>query len=566
MKTSMKIREYLDIGAEVAQGITLRLLTGDVFVPVGGGAWFVPTVCGAGKSTAIAHLIIKVADKGVLLLCPTRKDCDRAQQRLAGAGMNAGSVLVLHTESQSYSAYQQQPSLASKYQIVVITSVRLNIDVLAPLLDYNGKQRGYVIFDELPLFSKELYRMDWQRLAAYVEDPKKMKPRSVSAMKTVKAKFMPIANDSTLAMMRENHILQLIHDQFTKLVKRRQKYAELHQYTKDVVGGLSGQSTVLCLDATIDVMYGKARSCPFKMLKSTDKYSSPITFKEFTLPVERWVFTEKAVDKSDVDKVLDVMVDVMARQIDSLGQGEKILFVAWLYLDFKQCDPDGGRITKDHRIDLLAPLSDLLDRKGYGGRYDIIYRGSGDGKGSNAYRDYAAISFLGNWRVSSDSVKTLNRNLGIRCTVADYMTAMMVQNICRLRVRKHSGDPITVFYSNDIDPRLMSSVFNYFKKRSDHPQSITGVPTAHEVVDRPMRFVKDVMTLCEHVPGLLEAISNRDSSFKLDIPLGDMYAWLKKGQMGRSSCKSRCFYTLAQKIKSEFGIELLINSKPVPKR
>ena len=563
----MKIRDYQDIGAEVhSQGITLRLLTGDVLVPNGGGAWFVPTTCGAGKSTAIAHLIIKVADKGVLLVCPTRKDCDRAQQRLAGAGMKVGSVLVLHTESQSYSAYQQQPSLASKYQVVVITSVRLNIDVLAPLLDYNGQQRGYIFFDELPLFSKELYRLKWILLAAYAQDPKKMKSRSLSSMKTIKSKFMPSTNDSTLAMMREDHILQLIHDNFTKLVKRRQKYAELHQYTRDVVAEASKKSTVLCLDATIDVMYGKARSCPFKMLKSTDKYSSPITFKEFTLAIERCVFTEKAVDKSDVDKVLDVMVDVMARQIDSLGQGEKILFVAWLYLDFKQCDPNGGSMTKDHRIDLLAPLSDLLDQKGYGGRYDIIYRGSGDGKGSNDYRDFAAISFLGNWSVSAQSIKAINKNLGIRCTVDDYMTSMMVQNICRLRIRKHYGEPITVFYSSDIDPRLMSSVFNYFKKRSDQPQSVTGVPTAHEVVDRSMRFVKDVMTLCEHVPGLLEAISKRNSSFKLDIPLGDMYAWLKKGQMVRASCKSRCFYTLAQKIKNEYDIELLINGNKVPKR
>ena len=333
-----------------------------------------------------------------------------------------------------------------------------------------------------------------------------------------------------------------------------------------MVSELSSQSTIICLDATIDIMFGKGRSCPFKLIKSTDKYSSPITFKEFALPVERWVFTEKAVEKNDVEKVLSVMVDVMARQIDSLGPNDKILFVAWLYLDYKQCDPDCGMITQDHRIDLLAPLSDLLDQKGYIGRYEIVYRGSGDGKGSNDFRDYAAISFLGSWSVNTQSIKSVNNNLGIRCDVKSYMAAMMVQNICRVRIRKHEGEPITVFYSNDIDPRLMTKVFTYFKKRSDNPQAVTGVPVAQDVVDRPAKFIRDVMILCDMIPGLFDAIANRDTTFKLNISLTDMYEWFKKGEMKRGSCKSRCFYNLAQKIKSEYKIELLINGKAVPKR
>ena len=92
----MKIRDYQDIEAKVdPQGISLRLLTGDLLVPNGGGAWFVPTVCGAGKSTAIAHLISKVGDGGVLLLCSTMKDCDVAQQRLINVGgMNSQEILV----------------------------------------------------------------------------------------------------------------------------------------------------------------------------------------------------------------------------------------------------------------------------------------------------------------------------------------------------------------------------------------------------------------------------------------------------------------------------------------
>ena len=123
----MKIRDYCDIEAKVdSQGISLRLMTGKVLVPNGGGAWFVPTVCGAGKSTSIAHLITEVGDRGVLLLCPTRKDCDVSQERLINVGgMKSQDILVLHTESQVYNDYQQRPTIAATYKVVIITSIRL---------------------------------------------------------------------------------------------------------------------------------------------------------------------------------------------------------------------------------------------------------------------------------------------------------------------------------------------------------------------------------------------------------------------------------------------------------
>ena len=563
----MKIRDYCDIEAKVdSQGISLRLLTGDVSIPAGGGAWFVPTVCGAGKSTAIARLIRKVGDSGILLLCPTRKDCDTTRKRLINVGMNSDDILVLHTESQMYNDYQQRPSIASMFKVVIVTSIRVNIDVLEPLLDFNGGHREHIIFDELPLFSKELCRFDWKLLAGYVKDTDKLTPRSVEDMIKMKKKFFPSGMDTQLAALRDFHILQLIHDDFSALIKQKKKTVELHQYTKDVVDKWSKYSTIICLDATIDILFtGKAKGCPFKMLQSTDKYSSPVTFKQFSLPAERWVFTEQKVDQSVIDNTLSAMVDIMANQIDSLGPEERILFVAWLYLDYKQCDPD-GKLMNDRRIDILLPLSGMLDSRGYSNRYSIIYRGSGDGKGSNDFRDYAAISFLGNWSVNEKSIKTINKNLGIKCDVMSYMTAMMVQNICRLRIRRHDGEPITVFYSSDIDPRLMSRVYAYFKKRSDNPKSITGVPDAQDVVDRSARFIKDMMILCNHVPGLLDAIANRESSFKLDVSLDDMFKWFKKGKMLRSSCKSRCFYNFAHKIKSEYNIDLLINGNPVPKR
>ena len=563
----MKIRDYQDIEAKVdPQGISLRLLTGDLLVPNGGGAWFVPTVCGAGKSTAIAHLISKVGDGGVLLLCSTMKDCDVAQQRLINVGgMNSQEILVLHTESQVYNDYQQRPTIAATYKVVIITSIRVNIDVLEPLLEYNGGKRKYIIFDEIQLFSKELYHIDWKLLGSFVGDVDTLAPRSVEDMAKVKNKFLPPSKNTELAKLRDNHILQKIHDNFSDLIRHRRMTVSLYQYTKDVVAEWSKQSTVICLDATIDIMFGKGKGCPFQLMKSTDKYSSPITFKQFTLPVERWVFTEKSVDKADIDSTLSAMADVMESQIKTLPPDEKILFMAWLYLDYKQCAPDSKLVT-DHRVDLLIPLSDILDGRGYSGRYGIIYRGSGDGKGSNDYRDYSAISFLGNWSVSAESIKAVNKNLGINCKVEDYMTAMMIQNICRLRIRRHEGQAITVFYSSDIDPRLMSRVFNYFRKRSDHPKDITGVPVAQDVVDRPSKFVKEVMTLCDHVPGLLNAIASKDDSFTLDVVLSDMYEWLKKGMMAKANCKSRCFYRLAQKIKNEYNITLLINSKPVPKR
>lgn len=66
----------------------------------------------------------------------------------------------------------------------------------------------------------------------------------------------------------------------------------------------------------------------------------------------------------------------------------------------------------------------------------------------------------------------------------------MIQAICRLRIRQHNGDPIHVFYSDDIDSQLMKDVFDYFRENSDAGVSISGMPVLMPATKRTPTLLK----------------------------------------------------------------------------
>ena len=66
----------------------------------------------------------------------------------------------------------------------------------------------------------------------------------------------------------------------------------------------------------------------------------------------------------------------------------------------------------------------------------------------------------------------------------------MIQAICRLRIRQHNGDPIHVFYSDDIDPQLMKDVFDYFRENSDAGVNISGMPVLMQRQKEHLYFLR----------------------------------------------------------------------------
>ena len=225
---------------------------------------------------------------------------------------------------------------------------------------------------------------------------------------------------------------------------------------------------VIILDATANVL-SDYKKTPFRLIQNSGKmYSSPITFQEFPMSLERWLFEKDVDDNTIRDRIQDI-VDELADQIQ---QASPLLIVTWKYMVARDSDPD----KEDKHLNIMTVLEEELNKKGLAGKYSIIYRGSGQDKATNAFSNYAGISFVGEWRTGKSGLSLINKNYGIHSTERRIRTAGMIQAICRLRIRQHNGDPIHVFYSDDIDPQLMKDVFDYFKENSDVGVIISGMP------------------------------------------------------------------------------------------
>lgn len=146
----------------------------------------------------------------------------------------------------------------------------------------------------------------------------------------------------------------------------------------------------------------------------------------------------------------------------------------------------------------------------------------------------------------------INKNYGIHSTERRIRTAGMIQAICRLRIRQHNGDPIHVFYSDDIDPQLMKDVFDYFKENSDVGVIISGMPVLMPATKRTPVFLKKVVALCGYDPKLLDAIKYC-RTYTLTVRLKDILVLIPMKEK-----KARSYDPLKDTLKKEYNIILKV--------
>jgi hypothetical protein len=130
--------------------------------------------------------------------------------------------------------------------------------------------------------------------------------------------------------------------------------------------------------------------------------------------------------------------------------------------------------------------------------------------------------------------------------------AQIVQAILRIRIRQHQGEPITVFYSDDIDRdgsgeykdvRVMYQVFNYFCKASSG--RITGF-------DKP-NIHRDLLKLNEKYPDIFISIT-QNKPLVLSVTLKELSQILDREP------KTRAYTKLIDHLKDKYGITLKIKS------
>ena len=525
----------IDVQIDSATGVVrFNFLTTSATISAGKkGLFFMSPSCGSGKSTAIARLAAK-ASGGVLIVVPTIADGIQMRRRIVkDEGKPWTDVCVLH--SQDYTVidtYRNDPMAFTGIPILIITSARLQIDPIQPFITYKGGSRDMVLIDELINFYPDPFEIpvELQDIVTYIDGHKSHsgKPaiedvlidgktyyrhiysrveEMVAAVQVAKKRLKNdiLNGKGGLNAFKRKTILEHIRDHgFTPIQKK--------------VVDLARDATVILFDGTADIIVPK--SDPRLIPITGMRYSSDIEFGRFEFRMKRrhadhW---GEADFKRMAPEFIKLAVD--------LSQGEKILIICWktLKLDTRNT---GNADTLESSASIGFPeilQRVLLDAGGVGENIHITYRGSGHDRGSNEYRECSAVIFLGEWRLPEEPITTqISQMFGFKMSFRDYKKSLMVQTICRTRIREHKGLPVKVLFSSDIDYDLAWETQEYFKANSPSACKIGGLLKPSRKRSRPeKRFLYYLCRLYLYAPRIRSSIES-GTTYSFTISLSILY-------------------------------------------
>ena len=497
------------------------------------GLFFMSPSCGSGKSTVIAKLAAK-ATGGVLIVVPTISDAIQMRRRIViDEGRGWTDICVLH--SQDYTVidtYRNDPMAFTGTQILVITSARLQIDPIQPFMTYKGGSREKVYIDELINFYPDPFEIpaELQDVVTYVDSHKSHsgKPaiedvlidgktyyrhiysqveEMVAAVQVAKKRLRNeiFKGKGGLAEFKRKTILEHIKDHgFTPIQKK--------------VVDLAADATVVLFDGTADIIV--PRSDPRLIPISGFRYGSDIEFGRFEFRMKR-----KHTDhwgEADFKRMAPEFINLAV----DLSQKEEILIICWKTLKLETKNT-GNADTLENTASIGFPeilQRVLLDAGGKEENIHITYRGSGHDRGSNEYRECSVVIFLGEWRLPEEPITTqISQMFGFQMSFRSYKLSLLVQTICRIRIREHNGQPIKVWFSSDIDYDQAWGTQEYFKANSPSTCKIGGLLKPSRKRSRPeKRFLYYLCRLYLYDIRIRTAVES-GTAYSFTIPLSILY-------------------------------------------
>lgn len=516
-------------------------------MPTTNGLHISASSCGAGKTTIISEIAQSHASEGVLIVVPTIEAACELYKKLP-------SACFLHSWNiGEMESYRNNPTGLMMKKTLVITSARFIMDPIDLFLDFGfGGKRKYVLIDELINFYPEPYSLPQSLSDAltYIDRTKTHKTGHTVGSLVVDGKtyyrhtygsigelmaayrggqHKLFKGKSALNEYKTNHILQ--HVLSDGLSPIQQKVIDIAQ-----------NHIVMLFDGTADIVFGgDKRLLPL----SGVRYSSDIEFIHFPMPIKR-----KNKEGFEVAEFEKYAPGLMGKIVD-ITKSEKLLIVTWKTLEvFKNDDLNADKL-ENHKVSYEFPerLKEILVRNGaVESNLKVIYRGSGQDRGSNEFRDFGSIMFLGEWHLPDNITSDISSMFGCKCEFEDYKKSLIVQTICRLRIRKHQRLPIKVYISDDIDYNLMWEVQEYFKANSDPGCKISGLTDPCPKYKKPEKgYMIDIAFLEGYDGNIRNAIEN-NKPYSFGITLNDLYKIIPKGKKAKDRYTTLINYLLKMKI------------------
>ena len=514
------------------------------------GLHIVSSGCGSGKTTMIREIIREKWKDGILVVTST---IDAAEELGKDIEVWINSfysfprplLRILHSDTRrirEMEEYKSDPKSLGKYEILIITSVRIIIDPYELFLSYKSGERGYILIDEMINYYPQPFDIprEMKDIVTFVDKYKThQRKHGLECGNGIYRHCYQSVDEMWAAYKASDYRLFKAENE---LVRYKTEYIFKHIQEHGLMsirGKLKDYVDKLCcilFDGTADCLFKDTD--PRQLPVTGKRYCSDIEFCQFDLPFRR-------KNKEDWNKeTLMTIGKGVLDMIKALSDSGKTLIVTWKSLDIFRERKNTGEADyyelSDSKIQYNFPrlLEECLIESGVNpDNISIIYRGSGQDRGSNEYRDYQNIVFLGEWHIPDNIVGDINGMFGCRCSFKDYMKSLVIQTICRTRIRQHSGLSIKVCFSSDIDYNLMSDVQEYFRKNSPESCRIEGIKKPCRKYSRPeKKLMMDIILLYDYDPRIKDSIK-KEIPYSFTITLDELYKIIPKPRKAKDRYK-----------------------------
>ena len=514
------------------------------------GLHIVSSGCGSGKTTMIWEIIREKWKDGILVVTSTINAAEELGKDIE-AWINTfysfprPLLRILHSDTRrirEMEAYKSNPESLGKFEILIITSARIIIDPYELFLSYQSGKRGYILIDEMINYYPQPFDIprEMKNIVTFVDRHKThLGKRGMDCGNGFYRHCYQNVEEMWAAYKASDYRLfktgnVLVRYKTEYIFRHIQKYGLVPMRGK--LKDYADKSCCILFDGTADCLFKDTD--PRLLPASGNRYCSDIEFSQFDLPFKRK--NKEDWNKKTLVKIGKGVLDM----IKALSDSGKTLIVTWKSLDIFRERKNTGEADyyelSDSKIQYNFPrlLEECLIESGVNpDNISIIYRGSGQDRGSNEYRDYQNIVFLGEWHIPNNIVGDINGMFGCKCSFKDYMKSLVIQTICRIRIRQHSGLSVKVCFSSDIDYNLMSDVQEYFRENSPGSCRIEGIKRPCKKYNKPVKkLMMDIVLLYAYDSRIRDSIKN-GTPYSFTITLDELYKRIPKPRKAKDRYK-----------------------------
>lgn len=391
-------------------------------------------------------------------------------------------------------------------------------------------------------------------------------------------KTLQIYKENCESNRKKNEVLMdLTYDNMDMLINTEKEEIILTRTLADMLYE-DINSRIIIFEGTGDLTFHNSKA--FRVLNDKNelnRYSSPVYLRNpipFNIKRSYKNHKEFILNKNERDyewgQVLDTISNILnSSEIDESGclvQRTGTLIQTWKNYSIKGSGEstdyaisngstnDVG-YTSNPEFNLPDMVRSELLNRGVTDNFEVIHFMSGLDRATNQFRNFNRIIILGNLQVPDHVVRKFNQDYRCETTPELFRTYQLTQLVCRTVIRKHTGEPIFVYYTSDINKNIIDRMVKYIclNYSANDLSQITVTTNEFDSLGIKPKWRPVIELFSDLNPEFKSAIINKNY-YKLEFTLDEIY------QLIPMSIKKIKSYNSLIKFLKSLNIDLIIHS------